>query len=202
MPKVIDKEAKKKEIIFAALSVFASKGVVKTKMIDIAEAAGIGKGTIYEYFRSKEEIFAAGFVLFFEDMEKMIEKALEGTDDPEQQLQLLMDTSLDSLNQYGPDFAAIMMDFWAEGIRNKDEEFLTAINMPRIYEEYRRLVRGILENGIKKGVFKSCNTLQTSAALIGAFDGIMLQWIMDRDMIDIEAAYASLLEHFLNGIKK
>ena len=60
-PKIIDKEAKKAEILQAAMQVFSRKGVAKTRMADIAVAAGIGKGTIYEYFRSKEEIFAAAF---------------------------------------------------------------------------------------------------------------------------------------------
>ena len=57
-PKIVDKEAKKTQIIIAATQVFSKLGVAKTKMIDIAQAAGIGKGTIYEYFRSKEEIFS------------------------------------------------------------------------------------------------------------------------------------------------
>ncbi len=47
-PKKIDKNAKKKQIIQAAMQVFSEKSVVNTKMIDIAKAAGIGKGTIYE----------------------------------------------------------------------------------------------------------------------------------------------------------
>ena len=39
------------------MQVFAKKGVAKTKMIDIATIARVGKGTIYEYFASKEDIF-------------------------------------------------------------------------------------------------------------------------------------------------
>ncbi|RMF59539.1 MAG: TetR/AcrR family transcriptional regulator, partial [Calditrichaeota bacterium] len=47
-PKVVDKTAKRQEILDAALRVFARKGFKNTKMIDIAEEARIGKGTIYE----------------------------------------------------------------------------------------------------------------------------------------------------------
>ena len=61
MPKIVDKAAKKNEILLAAMRLFAEKGVVNSKMADIAIAAGIGKGTIYEYFRSKEEIFGEAF---------------------------------------------------------------------------------------------------------------------------------------------
>ena len=56
MPKIVDKEAKKLDIVHAALKEFARRGVANTKMADIATAAGIGKGTIYEYFKDKNEM--------------------------------------------------------------------------------------------------------------------------------------------------
>ena len=200
-PKIVDKEAKRTEIIHAALIVFAEKGVAKAKMIDIAEKAGIGKGTIYEYFRSKEEIFASGFRMFFETLQQDLSAAIESTSDPEQQLRLIVEGSLQGIKHYGSDFAGVMMDFWAEGIRSKNDALLSAIDMPRMYEEFRRLLRGILENGIRKGVFRPLNTLNTAAALIGALDGVLLQWIMNRELINMESVAETLLDSYLNGIK-
>jgi AcrR family transcriptional regulator len=201
-PKIVNKEEKKAEIIHAAMIVFAKRGLVKTKMIDIAEQAGIGKGTIYEYFRSKEDIFATAFQYFFSEMTTAIESILADTEDPVEQLKLLMTESLNSLQHVGSDFAAIMMDFWAEGIRNKDQRILSIINLKKIYENYRRTIRTILEDGISKGVFKPINTLYTSAVLIAAFDGLILQWIMDRELIDLEKVTNVLISNFLEGIKK
>ncbi|MGI5838850.1 MAG: TetR/AcrR family transcriptional regulator [bacterium] len=51
-------DKKRNEIIEAALKVCAEQGFERAKVRDIARAAGIGKGTIYEYFASKEELFA------------------------------------------------------------------------------------------------------------------------------------------------
>ena len=84
MPKIVDKEAKKLAILHAAMHVFARQGVVKTKMIDIARYAGIGKGTIYEYFRSKEEIFNSAFQYFFEDVEQALQQVVASKGDPVQ----------------------------------------------------------------------------------------------------------------------
>ncbi|MDP6593244.1 MAG: helix-turn-helix domain-containing protein, partial [Candidatus Marinimicrobia bacterium] len=50
---------KRTQIIQAAIKVFARKGLERGKIADVAKEAGIGKGTVYEYFRSKEEIFSA-----------------------------------------------------------------------------------------------------------------------------------------------
>ena len=61
MARIVNKKEKREKILEAAISVFAKKGTAKTKTADIAEAAQIGKGTIYEYFQSKDEIIMAAF---------------------------------------------------------------------------------------------------------------------------------------------
>ena len=63
-PKVVDRQKKREKILRAALKVFSDRGMTEFKMIDIATAAGIGKGTIYEYFSSKEDIIAGCFNVF------------------------------------------------------------------------------------------------------------------------------------------
>ena len=60
-PKIVDVEEKKKGIIQAAIGIIARRGLAQTKMEDIAQAAEIGKGTLYEYFKSKDEIFQGAF---------------------------------------------------------------------------------------------------------------------------------------------
>ena len=56
MPRTVDKEEKARSIGRAALKVFRQKGYHPTRMSDIAKAAGVGKGTVYEYFRNKLQI--------------------------------------------------------------------------------------------------------------------------------------------------
>ncbi len=67
--RIVDKILKKQDILSAALKVFGRQGFANTKMIDIALEAGIGKGTIYEYFRSKDEIKTASFEAFLTKMD-------------------------------------------------------------------------------------------------------------------------------------
>ena len=201
-PKIVDKDAKKIEIIHAAVKVFSEKGMVKAKMADIALEAGIGKGTIYEYFRSKEEVFASGFQMFFQGMENQIESALSSTTDPVEQLKLLINLSFKSFLQHGSDLAMIMMDFWAEGIRNKDEKILNSIDLRQIYHEFRIMIQSIINNGIEQGVFRQVDTHNVAALLIGALDGIMLQWIMDQKVIDLEKITDSVIDNFLYGLYK
>jgi len=202
MPKIVDKEAKKMDILHAAMQVFAQKGVVNTKMIDIATLAGIGKGTIYEYYRSKEEIFSNAFIYFFSMTKSMIQDSLSKEKDPFIQLGLVLKITLDAFTHLGDRYADIIMDFWAEGIRTKNQDLLDAINLKGIYADYRKMIQQILEAGIKRGIFKPMDTYYTASVLIGAFDGILLQWIMDREEINLDKISSVLLNAFIEGIRK
>ena len=183
------------------MHVFARQGIVKTKMIDIAKEAGVGKGTIYEYFRSKDGIFNSAFHLLFKTTEQAIGNALSTTDDPVLKLKLLMQTSYDTFLHDGGEFAAIMMDFWAEGVRNKDSQALEIIDLKSIYAEYRQIIISVLQEGIASGIFKKMDVDSMAAGLIGMFDGILLQWIMDRDTINIKKISTTVMDGILNGIQ-
>ena len=57
MPKRPTKVERRRRILEAARKVFARKGFAATRMIDVAEEASVGKGTLYEHFRGKEDLF-------------------------------------------------------------------------------------------------------------------------------------------------
>ena len=77
MPKIVDKQEKRKSILETAIRLFAKQGVKNTRIADIAEAARIGKGTVYGYFQSKDEIFAATFEFFIKRIEEAIGRRLD-----------------------------------------------------------------------------------------------------------------------------
>ena len=77
-PKLVDKEEKKKAVLAAARTVFAKKGLASAKIEDVALEAGIGKGTVYEYFKSKDDIFFA----LFEEMKRELHRRIFEAMDP------------------------------------------------------------------------------------------------------------------------
>ena len=202
MPKIVDKKAKKLEILHAAAKVFAEKGVVKTKMVDIATEAGIGKGTIYEYYRSKEEIFGDTFRLIFDHMESQMADAIGHTQDPVVKLKTLIQVTLKEFLEHSGDLAGIMMDFWAEGVRSKNNDVLSIINLELVYSEYKLLIADILHDGMKKGIFREVDANSLAAIIIGSMDGIMLQWIMNKNAVNLDKVSEVMVDTLLNGIKQ
>lgn len=199
-PKLIDKEVKKQEILLAAMKVFARKGVANTKMADVAEAAGIGKGTIYEYFKSKKDIFAEAFSHFMEQVDTVMAKRLFKIHDPIEKLNAWITAWVEVVQNGSIDFMEIIMDFWAEGVRHKHKT--TVFDLNKTYDEYRRMLVEILEDGISKDRFRPMNTTIVASILIGSMDGLVLQWIMDRNLFQFKEAADEFSISFIEGLKK
>ncbi len=200
MPKIIDKEKKRQEILLAAMKVFARKGVANTKMSDIASEAGIGKGTIYEYFRNKNEIFEASYTYFMQSMEDAIARRIFKITDPIEKLKTLFRAMVDMFTVDGAEFMDIMLDYWAEAVRNKDNDQLSIIDVKKIYADFRQIIGSILQEGIHQGRFKPMNVFMVSSLMIGAMDGTMLQWILDRENFDAREAVECFVNDMLPGI--
>ena len=201
MPRVVDKEEKRIKIIQAAIHVFAQKGFNRTKAIDIAKAAGVGKGTLYEYFRSLNEIFAAAFNDFLKQMDTAIHYQLDKESDPQKQIELFVKITFNEFLNAG-ELAKVMMDFWAEGIRTRSDEILNTINLDEMYSKYRTLLSGIIKSGIKQNVFRNVDPNLTASMMIGVLDGLYLQYIMNPNVFDFNKMSQTLIDIFLNGIKR
>jgi AcrR family transcriptional regulator len=202
MPRVVDREEKRRIILRAAMTVFARKGIMKTRASDIAREAGVGKGTIYEYFRSKEEIFSASFEFYFENLSSNIQESLARTDDPEEKLRIIIEESLYGFLQDGGKFAGLIMEFWAEGVRKKEDAILGPAQLNAIYAEFRTFIAEVIRDGITRGVFEPVDAGKTASIIIAALDGIGLQWILDHRLFDLKIIAGQIHETLLKGIRK
>jgi len=78
---------------------------------------------------------------------------------------------------------------------------LEIIDLKGAYEQLRQLVSSILKEGIKRNIFRKMDVNLVSAILLGALDGVALQWIMDRKAINLRKVTSVIIDSFLNGIK-
>ena len=200
-PKVVDKDKKKREILMAAMRVYADKGARNARVADVAAAAGVGKGTIYEYFRTRDDILIEAFHLVIADMEKAFIGVLQSTDDPETRLKQISRASFDALLQFPADLVEIYLDFWAEGIRQGDVKGRLGIDLKSMYEQFRTLIAGVLDDGVAAGVFRPMNTRLVSSTLMAILDGLLLQFIIDRNAFDQSRMADETIDLLLEGLK-
>jgi AcrR family transcriptional regulator len=199
-PKIVDKDAKKDAILAAAMRVMAKRGYRDVTIAEIAQAAGIGKGTVYEYFSGKEELFGAAFDKFQRDVARVQAKTMKNLTDPSERLKALIDSWVDVLQGSSYGHLELLTDFWTEGIRNGIMGKSCLFDIKGVYSNYRNQVVSIIESGIKKGTFRRVNPFGNAAVLIGALDGIILQWMLDKDSVDIQHLAKTVFDTFLSGI--
>ncbi|MGD9346795.1 MAG: TetR/AcrR family transcriptional regulator [Candidatus Aminicenantes bacterium] len=200
MPKIVDKEEKRAKILEASVKVFAEKGWRKTKMSDIAEAANIGKGTVYEYFRSKDELFAASFQYFMAKAWVFVAESLAQISDPLERLETYIVSWADILESKNVKYMEIVLDFWAEGIRSKGRT--PSLDLMKFYYDNRSFIEQLLEDCIAIDSIKSVDTKIVASIIIGALDGLMIQWIMDKNAFAMKEAVSSFARLVIEGLKK
>jgi AcrR family transcriptional regulator len=199
MPIPVDKKEKREKILNAAIQVFSKKGLKDTKISDIAETAGIGKGTVYEYFKSKNEVFAATFHFFMERFEEVMSRRLFRIHDPLEKIRAYFSAWSEMLEGDYLDYLEIILDFWAHGIRQRDKAWVIDLN--KLYSENRKILDNLLSECITLGEIKPVDTKVTASIMLGALDGLLIQWIMNRDLFKMREATELLVETMIKGLK-
>lgn len=174
------KQNKKSLIIEAAARVFANRGYNSTLIAEIATEAGIGKGTIYEYFPSKEDLFFAVFEWFVEMTEaeaRVSISALGGS--ASERLKALNDALLKSWLEM-LDMYSLVMEFWSASASSRMRpRFKKAFREG--YKDFRQLVSALISDGIETGEFQpEVDAESVAAALVGAWDALLLQAWFDE----------------------
>lgn len=190
-PIVSDKRA---AILRAAIQVFAHNGYFNSKVADIAREAGVADGTVYLYFKSKEEILHS---IFDRNMEEAIadgKKRLEGVNDPRERLRRIAHMHLDRL---GADRdLAVVFQVELRGSTKFMEEFSAAA-----FAEYLNLIRSTIEEGQRAGVFRSdLNPKVVAKILFGALDEMATNWILSKRRYKLAPMADQVLDVFLNGV--
>ncbi len=185
---------KRKAILRAAISVFAHNGYFNSKVADIAREAGVADGTVYLYFKSKEEILHS---IFDRNMEEAIadgKKRLEGVTDPRERLRRIAHMHLDRL---GADRdLAVVFQVELRGSTKFMEEFSAAG-----FAEYLNLIRATIEEGQRAGLFRSdLNPKVVAKVLFGALDEMATNWILSKRRYKLAPMADQVLDVFLNGV--
>ena len=200
-----EKERRKQQIIVAAKRVFSEKGFNKSTMEDIASEAELSPGTLYLYFKNKEELYASLSLRILQYMNIRVQHVNDEAGlDPLQKMAALQEAMFDV---YDFDSTTIINLFHlqsSETLRNLSPEFLNEIN-----ELSRKSVGGIaaiINEGIEKGVFIDEHPHALADIFWSLFSGVIL-WEASKSILNEQKNYLkktldAAFRIFLNGIRK
>jgi len=183
--RIVDKEEKRDLILEAALKVFSRRGFAQATIQDIAAEADIGKGTIYEYFRSKDEIIRNTWTAFMRLMDTQLKDIIHSPLSGAEKLRAVLAAFLAVIQGESAGVVRIIFNFWAEAMRDTSQANAMFVEMNNYYGIYRRAMASVIEQGVREGIFRpGLDTLTTASTLIGMLDGLMAQWILDPEALD------------------
>ncbi|HYE14675.1 MAG TPA: TetR/AcrR family transcriptional regulator [Pyrinomonadaceae bacterium] len=185
---------KREAILRAATRVFARNGYFNSKVADIARQAGVADGTVYLYFKSKEEILRSIFDRNTSEAIREGRSELEKIADPREKLRRIARHHLERL---GADRdLAVVFQVELRGSTKFMEEFSAAG-----LAEYLGLIRETFEEGQRAGVFRSeLNAKLVAKILFGALDEMATNWILSRRRYKLAPMADEVLELFFNGV--
>ena len=164
---MIKRKSKRDRILDEAYALFISKGYLDTKIIDIAEAAGIGKGTVYEYFESKGAIFMELFKTQVEAGYDNLPELLGKEISCEEKLKEYIAIELENTSKYTFN-KNFVLDLMLKSDAFRNPELIEGIQ--KLISKKFTVLFQIIEEGIQKGEFRRMDPLLASVSLMGTIN--------------------------------
>jgi AcrR family transcriptional regulator len=182
------------QIIEAALACFTSKGYNNTTMDDIVAESGLSKGSLYWYFKSKDELFEASILSVFTDVGEQALVVMEGCSTTADQLRAMAQVTA-NVGRMLVGYFSLFLEFWASSQRREESAQLWV----DMLIQYKDLLVGIIEEGIQKGELKPVDAEPLVWAILAAYDGLAAYLAIMPDL-DLDRASAVFAETLLSGL--
>ena len=197
-PRIVDRGERRAQILGAATRVFARRGYHATRVADIAREAGVAQGTVYLYFGSREDILVSAFGAFAEGMMAGVGEALEAEEPAVRRLRSVVRAVLSSM-EAEPELSRVVLDFWSAGAFEAGSGGV-GIDTGEVYAGYRGIFGGLLEEARREGDVREDLPENAPAVIVGAIEGVLLQWIVDPDAPSPLQMAEPLLDVLLGGL--
>jgi TetR/AcrR family fatty acid metabolism transcriptional regulator len=185
---------KREAILKAATQVFARSGFFQSQVADVAREAGVAAGTVYLYFRSKDDLLVSLFERTMRDALAEGRAALEGVTDPRQRLTRIARLHLERLGR-DRDLAVV---FQVE--LRQSTKFMERFSSSYL-REYLGQIRDTLAQGQAAGHFRrDINPTVAAKIFFGALDEMATNWILSRRRYSLVAQADTIVDLFVNGV--
>ena len=184
---------KRDAILRAAIDVFAERGYFNAQVADVARAAGVAAGTVYLYFRSKDDLLVS---IFERTVRAQLEEgraAVASVNDPAERLRRFAHLHLSMLGRDRK--LAIVFQVELRQSLKFMERFSSTL-----LREYLGQIRAAIEEGQQQGLFRAdLNATAVAKMFFGALDEMATNWILSRRRYSLESDADAVVDIFLDG---
>jgi AcrR family transcriptional regulator len=184
-------------ILEAARKVFAKRGFHEATVEDIAEAAGVAKGTVYLYYESKRDVYFAALKFGIAQMYSSLLQEVKKFSTPEEKLKALIAAKLayfDENRDFFKIYYSELLSIPSTHPGGIDKEFKA------LYQDQAHLVETILKDGMRKNVVRSLRTEQAAFAISDIIRGVVTHRILGWSKSKLNQDVDFIFEMIWKGI--
>ena len=188
---------KRNRILKAAIEVFAKNGFYATRVSEIAKAAGVADGTIYLYFKNKDDVLITIFEEGIEQLLTILREVAESEDTFESRISRIIELQLGLLEEQR-DLAEVIT------VNLRQSSRLLKQYATPLFMQYIDVIAGVVRDGQNEGAFrKDLNPRVVARSLFGALDAILLTWALgEGDPPALRKAATHCASLFLEGLRQ
>lgn len=187
---------KRDRILSAAERIFARHGFFAAKVSEIAKEAGVADGTIYLYFKNKEDILIQVFIDAMDEILRRQEEALAQVDpdDPVARLRCFTRVHFESVAESQAMAEVITVEL------RQSSKFMRNTDM-KPFGRYLGIIRRIVDDGVRTGIFApSIDSRVIARGIFGAIDELALEWAMGNRGSSLADACEHVTSLFISGL--
>jgi len=189
-------EERKIQILDAATDVFVRQGIHKARVDDIAEEAGLSKGALYWYFKSKDEIIIAILDRIFEREFFHLQQLHSQDGSATERLSIFVESTIDDMQRW---LKLIPMAYEFLGLVFRQK--IVQQGFRKYFQTYTEMLTVLIQQGIDNGEFHASNARDVAVAIGAIMEGTILLWVYDPDVVDVERHIRYGMDIFIQGLK-
>lgn len=192
-------EERKSQILEAAITTFARLGFQQTRMDDIASQAGLSKGALYLYYKSKDAVIAALLKYFFAQEFKQLQTFVASEQQGRVAEQLMTLThELSGALKWMARLMPIAFEFYA--IAGRDKEVRQYLQ--EYYIAYRGELARLIQRGVERGEFRAVNVEATAITMTALLEGLALLYFVDPRGVEWTPQIEMSMHLLLDGLQQ
>jgi AcrR family transcriptional regulator len=165
-------------------------------MDDIVEESGLSKGTLYWYFKSKEDIINAILRRLFTGELENLESLLEAEGSVGERLVQLTADRVIGMKRMSS-LVPIIFEFYAVAVHQQwVKQFIG-----EYFAHFRQLLETLIQQGINRGEFRPVNAQEAAISLASLYEGLTIHWLMDPQTVQWDILSESSIPLLLDGLK-
>src|SRR5262245_56228783 len=185
---------KRDAILRAATDVFARNGFFQSQVADVARDAGVAAGTVYLYFRSKDDLLVSVFERTMREAIAEGRAALEGVADPEEKLRRIARLHLERLGR-DRELAVVFQVELRQSTKFMEQFSSTYLR------DYLGMIRETIASGQSAGVFRAeLNPTLAAKVFFGALDEMATNWVLSKRRYSLTAEADAVVDLFVGGV--